>query len=151
VLTVRREALRQLLRASFPEQLNEPVQFEGDRASLRWRSAQTGDWGGSPLERQALRIERDLRTQTSRLILSTGETPKPGLELMVWTGAEGGFSYLDAAGAWHSKWPADRSPEAVRRAPRMVRIEMGQEAGGDLLAAVVGTESARVRLKDWVD
>lgn len=157
---LRREWLRGLIGAALPEQVSTPLQFVGDGQALQLSSAlalevplAASQAGGAPATGAALRIElRPLDgEQGHELRLRADARDREGVRLLRWQGNPGRIQYLDHAGQWQDRWPADTSLEAPRRPPALVRIDLGPEAGGVLLAPVRGSEPPRPRLADWAD
>lgn len=162
---LRREWLRSLVAAALPEQQSTPLQFVGNPLGFqistalalevpRLALAEAPDSARArPTPVASLRIELSsegpngpygLRLRPS----APGET-RLAVNLLAWNDAPGRIHYQDHDGQWHERWPVNA--EAVRRPPAMVRIDMGAEAGGVLLAPVAGREPPRPRLADWVD
>jgi general secretion pathway protein J len=153
---VRREWLRGLLTAALPEQVNQPVQFKGTALEMSLMSNHRADGLGTVLTPMRLQIHQSDSQGRSELRLFTAPEdrlsltePKPPVVLFTWTGTAGKFSYQDDKGVWHAQWPVNS--EASKRLPTLLRIDLGEEAGGLLLAAPASTEAPRVRLADWVD
>lgn len=153
---VRREWVRGLIASSLPEQVNMPMQFKGTATELLLMSNQRADGLGNVHVPMRLQLYQDAGKQRNELRLfmapddrlSTKE-PAPPVVLLSWTGPEGKISYRDEKGVWHVQWPT--APDAAKRLPSLLRIDLGEEAGGIMLAAPASTEAPRVRLADWVD
>jgi type II secretory pathway pseudopilin PulG len=148
---LRREWLRQLVAATLPEQISMPLQFSGDARGFQLRSSRHPDAMGHGPLRVELDYDAQARSTTLRLrALQPGKAAS--LVLLTWPGEPPDIRYQDKAGAWHERWPmANADPEATRRPPALVRIDVGPEAGGILLLPIVGTEVPRPRLADWSD
>lgn len=143
---MRREQVRSLLAGLLTEQVNRPDLVRGDAAGLQFQSTAAAAFGAPVGATLKLSLEADGPLQRLRLKTAADEEP---VELLRWTGSPGRIAYQDRKGEWHASWPVD--PERVRRLPRAIRLELGPEAGGVLMAPMVSTEPARVRLADWVD
>lgn len=159
---LRREWLRGLIAAALPEQINTPLQFAGDAAGFRLSSALAlelplggvGSGAGPAASTGSVRIE--LRSEPDGLqqlrlrgLSESGVGEQSGLALLSWRGEAGRIHYQDHQGVWHERWPVN--VDAMRRPPAMVRLDLGAEAGGVLLAPVAGREPPRARLSDWTD
>lgn len=156
-VNLRREWLRSLLAGALPEQVNAPLQFQGSSEALDFRSAQQADGFGAGYTRWRLSVQSDPDVAGGQLLQlqDLDRADAAPMILLRWQGEPGALRYLDDEGAWHMAWPhaaaATESVAGIKRPPRLVRLELGAEAGGVLLMPVVSREPPRARLADWVD
>jgi len=157
LLFVRRQWLRNLIESALPEQQNAEVQFRGDARKLRLASAENLNLPGIGSGVLELSLHHDSAERLNRVTLDqvrpTGfDAPVGGITaspttLLSWKGEPGRLSYLDSVGQWHDEWPLSNSE--VKLLPSAVRIELGGDAGGPLLAAVAANAMPRPRRTDW--
>jgi prepilin-type N-terminal cleavage/methylation domain-containing protein len=149
---VRREWLRSLLESALAGQLNTVPQFSGDSNGMRLASAETPDIPGVGAGLVQLRLKRDERVQRNELLIGpalpdTAAAERAWTTLLTWTGPLAGFKFMDEKGSWLEAWP--RPGVVIPGLPVAVLIEIGDEAGGPLIAGIVVNESARRRRLDW--
>lgn len=172
LLTVRREWVRDLVRSATVEMLGAERTFVGAADRVRLVSGET--LGVAPRSSGSLeiRIEADLARNQRRLVLAdeaggeaTGVPKRAVVELLRWGGSAGAIRYLDDAGQWLDRWPAEPQMQAktgnpeldlrleaiakLPRLPRLVWLELGADAGGPLIVEVAVTQVGRPRLSAW--
>lgn len=154
---IRREWVRSLIEASLPDRLGAAEQFRGSSTELVLTSAEMPDLAGFDAGWMRLALDRDERTGRHRLVARSlltqaerdgwRDRERPEVALLDGVGAAPRFRYLDTKGAWHDDWPL---PDAVvKRLPVAVMLELGDEAGGPLVARLGVTEPSRQRRIDW--
>ncbi len=162
---VRREWVRELIASAQPElQGDIRSQFRGDATSVSLSSGAITDlpgFGTGPIRLSLIHEDltgaNTLKVSSDMVEVGDSSGGSNGVVLMRWVGPVGRFQYLDDKGEWQSQWPLARQAKAVELAydpllgkpPRMLRIDIGDEAGGVLLAVVGTTEGPRGRLVDW--
>lgn len=154
---VRREWVRGLIEAALPDRLGAPEQFHGNATELMLASAEVPDLAGFDAGWMRFALDTDARTGRRRLLVKAiatqgergrwQERDHPEVQLLAWAGGGARFRYLDANGEWHDEWPV--SGAKIQRLPAAVMIELGDEAGGTLVARVGVTEPSRQRRADW--
>lgn len=145
-LAVQREWVRQAIESALPESVRGEARFVGDGERLRFTTAEPPRLAGETVGEVDLVMMRDTGSGTNTLGLNAGPV------LMRWEGRRAAFRYLDAKGVWQDSWPLPPGvgARAVTRAlPRAVMLDLGDEAGGPLLAAIAATEPPRTRRLEW--
>lgn len=171
----RREWLRGLLQASLVEQSGAPRQLQGDAQQLTVASAEALNLPGLKAEKLLIRLESDAGSGRQRLMVAEApsavafaegsRTPAAPVEILGWQGKPGAIQFLDSGGQWLDQWPppavaalpVGTSDEdmlraaraALPRLPRAIRLDLGAEVGGPLVAALNVTEPGRLRLRQW--
>ena len=97
-------------------------------------------------------IVHDARTRQNKVTSAPttdgrAENPGPAAALLVWIGPAARIQYLDEKGQWRDEWPP--ADATVKRLPLAVLLDLGDEAGGPLVAAIAVNEPPRTRLMDF--
>ncbi|KQV47061.1 hypothetical protein ASC95_26515 [Pelomonas sp. Root1217] len=154
---VRREWVRSLLESALPDRLGAVEQFHGDASEVMLTSAEMPDLAGFDAGWMRLVFDRDPRTGQHRLVAKSIATQAERdawqdralaeATLLQWSGAPPRMRYLDVQGEWHDAWPVPGA--RVQRLPIAVMLELGDEAGGPLIAHIGVTVPSRERRADW--
>lgn len=171
LVTVRREWVRSLVRAGEVEPLGAERRWKGDSSNLQLASTEALNLPGmgGHVFNLTLSDAPEGSVQSLRLVevLPSGVVrvePPRSIELLQWRGRPGRLRYLDGERGWVDQWPP---PESLRltgmaerdlvleaqamlpRLPAAVWIELGEEAGGPLVAEVATSEPGRLRRQQW--